>query len=474
MTDSNPAIVPWSATEAPAILLASSPGEIAEIGNPHLTHRDISSIAAAFDHHSYEMATTFIWTKASSVLKKQIASLGMDFVGEMLRRPDLNEDSDPSKSLSDAEAISLAEDLGMVTVTQSFRLGQALDLVTHFTQLEGPEADVEAMTREEAVNLLRTCIQAILSKPNIEGALKFADFRQKLTSETLREEECQALKGSPRFVIRTTLSVLLSEARKQKGAAQEHALGNLSVILPLIWSEIKQPDKWQVGQAYAEAVSEGNRIASTGLRTALLKVKGFDFVPESLRSHTFTQAAAGVLAAHFAYNNFFNEEKPLSILASLGTAIPQPAFPKCMEAILAVYLGNKWGHAYTSETLASEILSGLRHQQWEYYINECLVSDRTVLDKLAYDDKPTKRWISMIEKYVTKGFVVKDKEVLGLMQATSARNIEAIHEAALSIRTKDSPSVSRDRLGTVRPSLIPLPILTSASRRRLTAFFTGR
>src|SRR5208283_1622656 len=110
------------------------------------------------------------------------------------------------------------------------------------------------------------------------------------------------------------------------------------------------------GQAYAEVNSDGNRPAATGLKKALVAVHGFDFVPESLRSSTFTETASRVLNAHFAYNNFFNEEEPMSNLAGLGTTIPRPAFGKCMEATLAVWLGNRWGVSWGARPWAETVL----------------------------------------------------------------------------------------------------------------------
>jgi hypothetical protein len=101
-------------------------------------------------------------------------------------------------------------------------------------------------------------------------------------------------------------------------------------------------------------------------------VHGFDFVPESLRSTTFSEAAARVLAAHFGFNNYFNEIEPMAILAQLGTAIPKPAFAKSMEATLAVWLGNHWGYSWSAESHAEKVLNSLRAEQWSYYINECL------------------------------------------------------------------------------------------------------
>lgn len=435
MTKNDHAMTVWSATDTVNIRTLD-PEQIVAYAKPQLSTRDMKSIVSAFEVESYEMVATFVWTKASSILKRQIAMLGMDFVGEMLGRPDLNEDSNPATSIADNEAIALAEDLGMITSTQGIRLKHALELVTHFTKLGSDEANEEMMAREEAISLLKTCITSILSKPNFEGAIRFADFRKTLGERTLKPNDGMllAILQSPYFFIRTTLSVLLSLAKSSKGAIQEHALGNVSVLLPQIWPRLREPEKWQVGQAYAEVNSEGNRVTSTALRKALLSVHGFDFVPESLRSHTFSEAAARVLAAHFDFDNFYNEAEPMSTLANLGTAIPRPAFAKCMEATLAVWLGNSWGHSFAAEEPANAVLSSLRREQWEYYLNECLKRDRTILDKLALDRKPIKRWIRIAHNFHFSELAIRDSQIKRLIDASVRQNDQLIVERAEKIR----------------------------------------
>jgi len=429
------AIQPWSAPDAAIIPANSTAGEMVTFAQPQLTKRDMKSIATAFDAGSYEMVATFVWSRAIAVLKKQVASLGMEFVGEMLGRPDIDEDSDPASSIGDHEAVSLAEDLGIVNSTQALRLKQALELVTHFTKLDQQEAENEMMAREEALMLLRTCISSILSKPDFEGALRFADFRKALSERTLKPEdgEIPAITEAPYFFIRTTLSVLLSLAKTKKGAGQEHAVGNISVLLPRLWSRLREPEKWQVGQVYAEVSAGGDRVATGGLKQALLKVHGFDFVPETLRSNTFSEAAARVLAAHFSFNNYFNEIAPMQLLASLGTAIPKPAFAKCMEATLAVQLGNPWGYSWGAESCSRKVLDSLRAEQWNYYLNECLPSDRTVLDKLS-SDSPTTRWIQLTEAYRLSDVQLRHLQVRRLIEASKNGTVKLVQQRASELR----------------------------------------
>ncbi len=430
-------IIPWNPSDLVVIpTSAETPAAIVAYGRATLAKRDIQSIIAGFEAQGYEMVSTFVWTKAAAAMKKQVATLGMEFVGEMLGRPDLNDDSDPTTAIADHEVIALAEDLGMITSTQALRLKHSLQIVSHFASLDENEAEEEAMQKEEAISLLRTCVTSILGKPKFEAAIQFADFRKRLAEQTLTSDsgDVSAIKNSPYFFVRTTLGVLLSMIKTQQGATLEHAVGNCMVLVPSLWERLRAPEKWQIGQAYAEVNASGNRLASGGLKKALLDVHGFDFVPETLRSSTFTEAAAKVLSAHFAMNNFFNERDPMQTLANLGTSIPMPAFAKCMEAVLAVRLGNYWGEAWSAQPAARQLLASLRPTQWDYYFNECLRRDRTVLDKLTSESKPVSRWCELVGEFVQADFVPKSKKVASLLQASRSAKPQLVMQAAGAIR----------------------------------------
>ena len=146
------------------------------------------------------------------------------------------------------------------------------------------------------------------------------------------------------------------------------------------------------------------------------------------------QAAAKVLSAHFAFNNYYNEVQPMQLLADLGTAIPRPAFAKSMEAILAVWLGNAWGKSFDGSAIAERMLTSLRQQQWEYYLNECLRRDRTVLDKVALDDKPAKRWMQLVAMFELNQLSLTSVRVRKLVEKSLTGNLQEVQERARRIR----------------------------------------
>src|SRR5882762_9375235 len=82
--------------------------EIVPYANSHqLTGRDRSQIVSAFESHHYEMVSSFVWTKALSSLKAQLAKLGAAFISEMLDRPDIDASSSIDQVLTDYEALRL-------------------------------------------------------------------------------------------------------------------------------------------------------------------------------------------------------------------------------------------------------------------------------------------------------------------------------------------------------------------------------
>jgi hypothetical protein len=157
------------------------------------------------------------------------------------------------------------------------------------------------------------------------------------------------------------------------------------LIIQLLWPETLPPERFQVGRVYSETVSNGQTQAASGLKKILLKVRGFDYVPEDLRSRTFSSAAQSVIDAHEGINNFYNEPTPTRTLAQLGSTIPRPAFAICMSALLSVRLGNSYGHCYEAQTPANSVLSKVTQEHWLFYLNSCLRADERVLEKLEND-----------------------------------------------------------------------------------------
>jgi hypothetical protein len=358
---------------------AKEPNDIVPYAH-YLNEKQKRQIVSAFQIEAYDMAAEYAWKKGMVKLKETISTLGMKFIGEMLGRSDINENSSIENVLTDHNTIQLAEQLGVIGTTASLKLKQANELITHYFS---KDADSE-IDYTDAFVIVKSSVQYILGEQDISIAIEFSKFRERLLSETLKINDPQVdqLINSPLFYLRTVNTILLSSIKNDFGAKIEHALGNLNMLISAIWQSIGENDKWNIGTAYRDVTASGNLLAASGLKNALLKVGGFDYVPENLRSVTFKNAAKEVIEIHFSFNNFYNEPAVVRKLASLGSTIPAPALIECMQAYLAVYLGNSYGTSNEASRIAEEQLSNITKDRWIYYFSKVLQNDEVTLYKI--------------------------------------------------------------------------------------------
>lgn len=427
-------LTPWKAEQA--LVLPDSETRVPRIIEvaKQLRPRESEQIVASFRAQHFEVAATYVWHRTIALLKKQLSTLGAEFIGELLQRPDIDGRTEIMSAISETEAITLAQDLGMLTTTQTMRLLHSQEVVNHFASVATDEVleDAEMMTKEEAVSCLRICVQTVLGHERIAVARDFAAFRKELESQTFESgsPEIVRLQQSPYFFIRTAISTLLSLIRNGTGAQLEHSSRNALLIIPMFWQGLKKPERWQIGQTYAAEFNEGKKESVKALHGVLLAVRGFDYVPENLRSNAFSRVASQVIAAHQGMNNFYNEPAPMRELANLGTSIPGPALAVCMTAVLCVKLGNQFGVSFAAQDAADSFMRGISKERWVYYLDERLENDRTILPKL-WQSNPLDKWVSIIRNVDIDPSDVKGPEVRKLIASTKQGDKDNIRKIAL-------------------------------------------
>lgn len=372
---------PWEASVQNSIpTYVNDVNDIVVYGNKNLTSKQQTQIVGAYKMGAYDMAAEYAWKKAIIKLRSSLADLGMDFISEFVQRDDVDEYTPIENVLTERATIDLAERLGVINSTGALHLRQAQELVNHYLSANSEEE----MSSIDCLSVIRTSVEYILSEDNVKVAIAFSVFRQRLLNEDLKLKDNDVVQiiNSPLFYIRTVMSILLSAIKRSKPIVQEHALVNMTMLLPEIWKKLSSTDKWMVGETYRDVVASGDVNATKGLKIALGKVGGFDYVPETLRSTTFREMARKVIDVHDSYNNFYNESGVVRALANLGTRIPEPAFLVCLDAYLLVYLGNYYGYSRTAAPIAEEELKRISQDRWQVYFSTYINTDDRILNNL--------------------------------------------------------------------------------------------
>lgn len=383
---------PWEASVQNGIPTdVNDVNDIVVYGNKNLTSKQQMQIVGAYKMGAYDMAAEYAWKKAIIKLRSSLADLGMDFISEFVQRDDVDEYTPIENVLTERATIDLAERLGVINSTGALHLRQAQELVNHYLSANSEEE----MSSIDCLSVIRTSVEYILSEDNVKVAVAFSVFRQRLLNEDLKlkDNDVAQIINSPLFYIRTVMSILLSAIKRSKPIVQEHALVNMTTLLPEIWNKLSSSDKWMIGETYRDVVASGDVAATKGMKIALSKVGGFDFVPETLRSSTFKELARKLIDVHDSFNNFYNETSVVKALANLGTRIPEPAFLVCIEAYLLVYLGNYYGFSNGAAPIAEEELKKISKERWYTYFLKYIHTDDRILCNLE-----TKKQVSRMKE----------------------------------------------------------------------------
>lgn len=379
-------LILWQRGDSPSLpTQINTVGQLVDYASTNLTPRQQEKIVNAFNASYFDMAAQYAWDRAINKLRKALLSLGLDFIAEILQRSDIKDTSAPEDVLTDRKAIEIAEQLGVINKTAALKLRQAQELIAHYRSDEA----VGEMEGDDSYRIIKDSVHFILSEQDADVAIVFKQFREKVLSETLSLQDSFVVQilTAPLFYLRTVCTVLLNAIKNDKSTRQEHALTNINILLPEMWKNLAESDRYHIGEAYRDVSASGDSVATKGLKIALSKVKGFDYVPETLRSNTFRDQAKKVIEVHYQYNNFYNEVPAVRTLSKLGSIIPKPAFKECVAAYLVVYLGNGYGYSHEAAPIAEQELMKISADRWEYYFSYILQHDEDVLSHLFHSDR---------------------------------------------------------------------------------------
>lgn len=403
--------------------------------NRALKPRDAENITIAVQNGLYEMAAEYIWSRTINILKNDIMQFGDDFVSEMLDRP--NGDID---SISEYEIISLSADLGFINKTAKMEFLQYSETLQHY--MSNDEAE-EEYPSTKLVDMVRSCIKHVLGYDKIEYEIPFITFREALKSEIINHHHSMyaQLMSAPYFYKKTITKTLLNLAKTlQDSAERENVFANIGYIVSGVWPTLSSDDRWAVGRSYAQANNDGDTNLSKALKSLLIKTKGFDYVPENLRSNSYIKAAKDLLAAHFGMNNFYNEPSYAKILCDMGSSIPAPAFGTCMTAILACKLGNRYGISWDAQQYLDKLLDRVSPDRWIYYFETVFPTDETILYKVYSLQELLSRLHEVVVKYKLNELSFTKPIIKKCVQDLSSENLRSAKKDCDDLYGKLNPA----------------------------------
>lgn len=363
-----------------------------------LNEMEQQAVIVNFQSQLFIIAAEIVWRRTIDILRNRLSFFGEDFIGDMLGydKPVMADD------LSEQEAIDLNCDVGFLKPNEKMELLHHAEQIKQYTSRQYQMVDQISINKHQAAALISDCIQYVLSDMTECTMLEFNNVRQRLKSELFTEDTdiVILLKNEQYFAKRTILRSLMNMAKTDKEKEKQFVFHNMSVIVPLIWDDLAETDKYSFGTTYAEISSSDKKDYINVAKKILYNVHGFDYVPENLKSNSFKMTAKNLINVHDGFNNFYNEPLAAKLLSSMGSMIPDPAVYDCINAVLICVTGNEYGISIEAQPYLQSILNGMTIPKWELYLKD-LPKNTELLRQIAFvkgknDSVP--RWCSEIRK----------------------------------------------------------------------------
>ena len=395
--------------------------------NVQLKSKELKQINIAYNTESYEMLAKFVWDISLSILQRKVLGLGVDFVSDMIGIDNI----EYIYNLPVFETINLAFELGFINKLGKLRLKNNNELIQEYLLRETDEE----MTEDQAKEIVRCCIQYVLGQDNSNLNLEYNNFRDNLKLQLIEnnKEQLDMILNSPYFYKKTTVRTLMNLIKETEGTENYNVSRNMIKIIPYVWNELRSEEKYYIGLNYAKYSNNSNEKFKDVLKAVLMKVKGFDYVPENLKSLTFIESSKKLVEAHYGYDNFYKEIIAIKELESLGTVIPNPALEQVINSVLLVKLGNSYGLSYDAQSYADKILDRIGLEQWSYYIKYQFMNAEDILLKISQKDNRCKRWFEIVEKYKLYNIDVLNQDIKILLDKSREKDKYAAGAVALKL-----------------------------------------
>lgn len=356
------------------------------------------AVVVNFKSQLFIVAAEIIWRRTIDILRDRLSFFGEEFIGDMLGydKPIM------ADNISEQEAIELNCDVGFLKQNAKMELLHHAVQIKQYTSRQYQMVEKINITKNQAMALISDCIQYVLSDMTECTMLEFNNVRQRIKSElfTLDSDIITLLKQGQYFAKRTILRSLMNMAKTNKEEEKQFVFHNMSIIVPVIWNDLAETDKYSFGTTYAEISSTDKKDYINVVKKILYNVHGFDYVPENLKSNSFKATAKNLNKVHDALNNFYNEPLAAKLLSSMGTMIPDPAVYDCINSVLICITGNEYGVSRDAQPYLQEVLNGMTIPKWELYLKD-LSKNTELLRQIAFvnginDSVP--RWCEEVRK----------------------------------------------------------------------------
>lgn len=323
----------------------------------------ISKFVASCGAGLFDAALNYLWNETILNLRKKVIQFDLEyFYDSTITNPDKRgkfRNEDDLEKLEDWDLIRGCREIGILSEIGYKHLDHIRDM-RNFASAAHPNQN--QITGLQLVAWLETCIKEVLAVETTGPLMEVKKLLYNIRNETLSQDDVKPIKTlikkAPKDFVNSLLRALFGMYTDED--TQINIRNNIDLIAKAVWDESDEEAKHTIGLKYT-TFSANAEIRRKELANQFLSiVDGLAYLTEDMRALEMKNRLELLLAAHYAYNNFYNEEPHAKILLKYipkSGKIPDPVRQYYVKVLTICRLGNSWGISRLAMPYYDQMLS---------------------------------------------------------------------------------------------------------------------
>ncbi|MFF1291595.1 hypothetical protein ACFVXR_29960 [Bacillus thuringiensis] len=301
----------------------------------------------------FSSAVNDMWNTAILALRQKVKSFGYKEAATFLKR---DIDEEVLKQMMDKELIDVCFSLGFLDDDAYYFINNCRDLRNNYSSAHPSNSMLDGV---ELDYFMHQCIKHILGNDVQYEGFPVSDFMSILKKDTMPQQTIDFYVEKIRKsndLQKTAIAKLLF-VNFVADDADEFVRTNCLAIAEATWEEYNNTAILELLELYSEYMIKDKRTKKSYAERFFEKVGAVDELPKDQVASIVLRAVTDLEAAHFTFDNFYNERPFAQRLAeSFHRKIPNSVLQQYVYVVSLCYVGNKYGTADSAKSYYEKMI----------------------------------------------------------------------------------------------------------------------
>ncbi|HZY92565.1 MAG TPA: hypothetical protein VFG07_07350 [Thermoplasmata archaeon] len=329
----------------------------------------ISKFTAACAVGLFDAALNYLWDATVVTLRDRVVLFDLTYffdatVTNAAERLKFKAVEDLA-NLRDWDLIRGCKEIGLLSDIAYRQLDFIRDM-RNFASAAHP--NLNEITGISLVSWLETCLRNVQAAPSEGPLVELKRLLTSLRTTTLTEREAKpiqaSIKGLPDDFAHSLVQAVFGMYVDKD--LDERVRTNVDFIAQSIWGRCGESARHGIGIKYGTLAANGETDRAALARRFLSRIDGLGYLPTGQLAVEMASCIQELRSAHFAWDNFFNEEphaRELLRLVPKSGAIPPDVVEDYVQTLVICRLGNRFGVSFIAKPIYDTLISVFQDEE---------------------------------------------------------------------------------------------------------------